>query len=87
MHKAILVSLVLGSGTAASGQGASSPPGTMHVGPGNDPNQVICRRELRLGSRLDTQRVCRTRAEWAEHRRQYQQNVDRAQRERPTNIQ
>jgi hypothetical protein len=87
MNKAILACVMLAWGTAASGQDATSPPGTTHIGPGNDPNQVVCRRELRLGSRLDTQRVCRTRAEWAEHRRQYQQNLDRAQRERPSNMQ
>mgnify|MGYP006173523185 CR=1 FL=1 len=35
------------------------------VGPNQDPDQIVCVRETRIGTRLDTRRVCRTRAEWA----------------------
>ena len=47
----------------------------------NDPNQVVCVREDRIGSRVAARRVCRTRAEWEEHRRQASQSVERAQQQ------
>lgn len=50
-----------------------------------DPNQQICRQINRLGSRLDRQRVCMTRAEWEEQRRTSRQGLDRMQSSRATN--
>jgi len=47
--------------------------------PDNGPNQIICRQEALTGSRVSNRRVCRTRAEWSEHRREYRTAVERAQ--------
>ena len=44
-----------------------------------DPNEVVCKKEDVLGSRLQTRKVCMTRAEWAEQRQLDRQNVERSQ--------
>ena len=60
---------------------ADTPPATS---PGahqkaQDPNEVVCEKQQVVGSRLQTRRVCRTRAEWADLRLQDRQDIDRAQ--------
>jgi hypothetical protein len=47
--------------------------------PAKDPNEIICERQTELGSRLATQRVCKTRAQWAEERLLNRQDVEKAQ--------
>lgn len=44
-----------------------------------DPNEVVCEKQEVLGSRLNTRRVCMTRSEWAEHRRNDRAVVERTQ--------
>ncbi len=44
-----------------------------------DPNEMVCKKEEVLGSRLQTRKVCMTRAEWAEQRHLDRQNVERSQ--------
>ena len=69
-------------GTAAAGQ-VRTMVADRAEGPG-DPNQIICVRESITGSRISQQRVCRTRAEWAEFRAQARNTVDRVQYFRPS---
>jgi hypothetical protein len=45
----------------------------------SDPNERVCENITPVGSRLGGKRVCATRAEWAEKRRQDQDAIDRAQ--------
>ena len=45
-----------------------------------DPNQKICETVTSVGSRLATKKVCATRAEWAEKRKQDREVVDQMQR-------
>ena len=45
-----------------------------------DPNEIICEKIEVIGSRLSTKKVCGTRAEWAEKRKQDREVVDQAQR-------
>ena len=47
-----------------------------------DPNEVICRKEEVLGSRLKAVRICRTRSEWADARNENRGNVERVQVQR-----
>ena len=47
-----------------------------------DPNEIICRSESEVGSRLRRHRTCVTRAQWAEQMRQTRQNVEKAQTNR-----
>lgn len=76
----------------AAGQAAdpAAPSATTAAAPvakgkkpkGGDPNEVVCRKEEVLGSRLRSQRVCMTRSEWAEARRNNRSDVERAQVQR-----
>ena len=45
-----------------------------------DPNEKVCETIRPLGSRLATKRVCATRAEWAEQRKQDREETEKAQR-------
>jgi hypothetical protein len=45
---------------------------------------VVCVAEKQIGSRLNQRRVCRTRAEWDEHRAEHKQEVERAQQQMQT---
>ena len=47
-----------------------------------DPNKVICEKQEVVGSRLATRRVCMTRAQWADLRRQDRQEIDKVQTRR-----
>ena len=80
MHKLAIAGLILLSVPTS----AQAPADTTTTGPNNDPDQIICRSETPVGSRLGRQRVCRTRAEWAEHRRMYRNSVERAQQQMQT---
>lgn len=44
-----------------------------------DPNEVICRKEPVVGSRLQMSKTCMTRAQWAEQRQQDRQAIERVQ--------
>jgi invasion protein IalB len=50
--------------------------------PARDPNEIVCERQQEMGSRIATQRVCKTRAEWAEERRSNRMDIDKAQMQR-----
>ena len=50
--------------------------------PDADPNELICRNMRETGSRLNTNRVCMTREQWIQRRREMRQNIDRAQTNR-----
>jgi hypothetical protein len=44
-----------------------------------DPNEVVCEKQEVLGSRLAVKRVCMTRSEWAERRRDDRALIQRSQ--------
>lgn len=44
-----------------------------------DPDKIICENQAELGSRLATKRVCLTRAQWDEKRRQDRALIERSQ--------
>ena len=71
----------------ASSAATAAAPTTTASGKGKkkaDPNEVICRKEEVLGSRLQSQRICMTRSEWAEANRQQRSEVERRQVQRGT---
>jgi len=45
-----------------------------------DPNAKVCETVSQVGSRLSKKKICATRAEWAEMKRQDREVVDQAQR-------
>lgn len=71
--------------TAAAAQSQGGAPGTKRSA-GGDPKEVVCVAEKQIGSRLNQRRVCRTRAEWAEHRLEHKQEVERAQQQMQTSF-
>ena len=80
MRFAVLAVLV--ASEIALAQGSSDAP--TRLGPNNDPNQIVCRTENRIGTRLSRTRVCRTRAEWDQLREQERRVVDRVQHNKQT---
>lgn len=44
-----------------------------------DPNQMVCEKQEVLGSRLAVKRICMTRAQWAEKRREDRDLVQKSQ--------
>lgn len=59
-------------------------PATQTTPPATDANQVICRRDTRIGSRLGQRNICRTRAEWDASNQEVREELERAQNQRTT---
>ena len=74
--------VLLGGAMLVTSPAAAEPTGKKKT---TDPNEVVCRKEEVLGSRLATRKVCKTRAEWAEETRENRGNIERAQVQRPLN--
>ena len=47
--------------------------------PADNANDMVCRVTGETGSRLQRSRICKTRAEWDELRREQRNSIDRAQ--------
>lgn len=77
MKKSLFLVALLLSGAASAQQPSNSSPDGAGAAP--DPNQMICRTVRETGSMLGRSRVCLTRSQWEEQRRQTRQNIDRAQ--------
>ena len=69
---------------AAAAASAQTPPAHARQGATYDPNETICRTVSESGSRLNRSRICMTRAEWDQRRREMRQNIDQAQTMRGT---
>ena len=52
----------------------------------NDPNQIVCQKEPRLGSRLVVDRICMPRSQWAEQKRLTRETIDEVQIRRACNF-
>lgn len=65
---------------AAFAVAALSPAGDSRSKKPYDPNEKVCETIKPVGSRLATKRVCATRAEWAEQRKQDREETEKAQR-------
>ncbi len=78
MKKLIVVSAIL-----VATAGFAQNPGPV-VGTGSTANQTetICRTVAETGSRLSRTRVCRTRAQWEQERREVRQDIERSQTRR-----
>ena len=87
MNKPILLVATLAAlaASAALAQAPQAPPQQQRSASPNDgldPNEIICRSESEVGSRLRRHRTCVTRAQWAEQMRQSRQYVEKAQTNR-----
>ena len=69
--------------TGAVAQAPNDNPATQTREGEADQNQIVCRSETDIGSRLSRRRVCRTRAEWRELSQVNRDTVDRVQMFKP----
>jgi invasion protein IalB len=65
----------------ASAQTAPAPATARAPAPA-DANEIVCEKQRKMGTRLVTRRVCLTRAQWAELRREDRSMVEQAQAQR-----
>lgn len=70
------------AGDNARDPGIAQPPNSAIVAAAGDPTQTICEKIEEIGTRLSSKRVCMTRAEWIEQKRQNREEVERAQQTR-----
>lgn len=82
MKRYLFCVAVLMAGTASAQTGSPSAAPNGAGARGSDPNEMICRSIAEMGTRLNRQRICKTRAEWAEERRQQRQQIDQNQTNR-----
>ena|SRR5690348_9831945 len=70
------------AGDTARDPGIAQPANAAVASAAGDPTQIVCEKVEQIGTRLDTKRVCMTRAQWAEQRRLSRETVERAQQTR-----
>jgi hypothetical protein len=77
---AMKIALLIAS-LVVSGAGAAAAASEPKAATGEDKvsSRIICRTQGLTGSRLGSQRVCMTVAQWAEHKRVTRDTLDRAQ--------
>ncbi len=75
MKKLIVVSALL---VATAGFAQTTGP-VVVTGPTMNQNETVCRTVAETGSRLSRSRVCRTRAQWEQQRREKREDVERGQ--------
>ena len=76
MWKVVTAVAAVVGGTAIAQAATES---TTRRAPNGDPDQIVCVTEHETGSRVRARRVCRIRAEWAEHQAEQRKTVDRIQ--------
>ena len=79
MKKLIVVSAIL---VATAGLAQTTGP-IVVTGATMSPNERVCRTVAETGSRLSRTRVCQTRAQWDQQRREMRQNVEQSQTRNP----
>jgi hypothetical protein len=72
------------AGDSARDPGVSPPLNGTVASAAADPTQVVCEKVEQIGSRLGSKRICMTRAEWVEQRRQNRAEIEKAQQTRCT---
>lgn len=79
--RAYLITIAAASIAASpvAAQTQQTAPAPTQQKPAKDPNEIVCERQEELGSRLNSTKVCHTRAEWADLRHQDRQTVEKAQ--------
>jgi hypothetical protein len=70
------------AGDSARDPGVTQPLSSGVVTAAGDPNQVICEKVEKIGTRLESSRVCMSRAQWAEQKRLNRETVEKAQQTR-----
>ena len=73
----LIAALALSAASPAIAESTSAPTTTAKS---KDPNRKICEKVERIGSRLATDRICMTAAQWEEQKRENREHVERVQR-------
>jgi hypothetical protein len=73
----LIAAMALTAASPAIAESTNSPAATAKS---KDPNRKICEKVERIGSRLATDRICMTAAQWEEQRRENREHVERVQR-------
>jgi invasion protein IalB len=87
MNKAVLLLAALAA-SAAVAQQQGPPPAPQHSAPsdaanaGHDPNEMICRSQSVIGSRVARRRTCATRQQWLDQARADRALAEQAQTRR-----
>lgn len=79
---ATTAALLASPGLLAPALAQEAAPSQRTAKPTKDPNEIICEKQEEIGSRIASQRVCKTRAEWAEEKRSNRQDIDKIQTQR-----
>lgn len=79
---ALLISPAIAESAFAQAAPALAQPAEQNVQRTLDPNEVICEKQSVVGSRLAHRKVCLTRAQWDDARRQDRQEVEKVQTQR-----
>jgi invasion protein IalB len=88
MHKFLSVSAAVlmaapAVWTPAFAQVSTPPqPQQQNAKPAHDPNEIVCERQKEIGSRLAMNKVCKTRAQWAEDQRADRMVIEKVQTQR-----
>ena len=69
--------------SVGAAQALADPPARQTREGDGDPEQMVCRNETEVGSRIARRRVCRTRAEWAALQAHSREVTDEVQRFKP----
>jgi len=80
IRSALLVLAAAGWCTAPVAAAQSAQADSSNARPAPDPNQRICETVSQIGSRLSSKKICATRAEWAQRRKQDRESVEEMQR-------
>jgi len=86
MRKLILVATMLAASAALAQQPVAPPPHrsapSANVNAGLDMQEVVCRSQGTIGSRVARQRVCATRQQWLDQQRLDRLYTEKAQTNR-----
>lgn len=80
-----LAVLAFSAATPAVAAQQTQTPAQPQAAQTNAPDQVICEREEDTGSRITGHKICHTRSQWAQMRRDDRDNTEQTQRNRPMN--
>jgi hypothetical protein len=84
--KCLILILVGTSLASAAGAQAQQPPTQAPVqadpASNGNPNEVVCERQSVIGTRLAHRKVCMTRSQWQDAKRQDREAVEKAQMQR-----
>lgn len=78
----LLTAPLAGVSAMVSAQAQQQPQVATAAPSSGDPNQILCEKQEVIGSRLGHRKVCMTRSQWEESRRQDRGEIEKVQTQR-----